>query len=106
MIDAITDAIDTLVSRGYTGQRAFDYENIVRAVYEIPCLLKMRSTTNKKSSSYGLKHVLENWRHMKYGSGNNYISNGSFIVAMIVLGYKFKFYDNQMNAFFNYTQNK
>jgi hypothetical protein len=42
---------------------------------------KVRQTINHQHSSYGYKHMVENWRGL-------YISNGSFIAAAVGLGFR------------------
>lgn len=57
-----------------------------------------RKTVNTKgSSSYGLKHAVENW-------AGTYILNGAFIVAAIEEGYKYK--RSGPNAHFNMSFKK
>ena len=65
-------------------KRAFkkqDYLDIMDAMERIPEIITTGS--QYKIGSYGGKHVLE--KHRK-----KYISNGCFICAMILLGYKYK----------------
>ena len=76
-------------------------ENIKRALNEIVFIIKERKTFNKKISSYGLKHVLEKYRKKIIGYGNYYISNGDFILAMEMMGYKINFIKDSPNCFFN-----
>ena len=56
--------------------------------------LDRRKTINTASSSYGLKHVVE--RVM-----GQYVANGEFICAALVLGYKMKKLKDNPNAYFN-----
>ena len=41
--------------------------------------------------SYGGKHYIEKYRDHIKTTGNNYISNGEFILAMLLSGYKYKY---------------
>ena len=56
--------------------------------------LDRRKTINTASSSYGLKHVVE--RVM-----GQYVTNGEFICAALVLGYKIRKIKDNPNAYFN-----
>lgn len=56
--------------------------------------IKKKVTINTKNSSYGLKHIAE--RLM-----GEYVSNGNFIAAMILEGYKYKQHTRSLNCFFN-----
>ena len=76
--------------------------NIIQAMKEIPCLVVPAVSATR--GSYGLKHVLERFRG-KYSNGNNYISNGEFICAMILLGFKYKTPDC-LNLEFKVKKNK
>lgn len=56
--------------------------------------------------SYGAKHVLErDTRYPGTGSGNKYIGNGEFIVAMMLSGYDARF-NRTPNAVFNASMKK
>lgn len=85
--------------------KKFKLENIQKALEEIPHLFQKRKTCSKMASSYGLKHVLEEYRRAK--KDDYYISNGDFIIAMKMLGYKTKFGDPPgVNCWFNFTSIK
>lgn len=56
--------------------------------------LEMQKTTNSHMSSYGLKHVVE--------KETGYVSNGQFIVAALLCGYRIGKVD--YNVFFNIKQ--
>lgn len=82
--------------------KTFTIDTIERALEEIPMILDKRVTQNKKVSSYGLKHMLEDYRKQRKVKGDNYISNGEFILAMLLLGYKADFgKDPTVNCTFN-----
>lgn len=51
-----------------------------------------RKTINYRRGSYGLKHVVERYN-------KEYIGNGAFILAALLLGYKYE--RNGPNAYFN-----
>lgn len=58
----------------------FDLKRINEAITEIPkCFVQQRAMS--RVSSYALKHHLEH-------ATDSYISNGDFIVAMVLSGYK------------------
>jgi hypothetical protein len=62
---------------------AFDLQRITDAIHEIPQHFKPQRQYSK-SSSYALKHHLEE-------KTCNYITNGDFIMAMVLSGYRYKF---------------
>ena len=62
--------------------------NIMRCKNEIPFLFRPLKTVYN-IGSYGGKHTVERYRD-KLLKGDNYISNGEFIIAMILSGYVFK----------------
>lgn len=73
------------------------------------CRLFLRETcehtknVRRKSSSYGLKHSVEQWSEARFGlSTYLYVSNDSFIAAAELEGYKKKPINKQsINFFFN-----
>ena len=75
---------------------SFDIKRIHKAVQEIPEHFRMMRTFSK-ATSYGLKHYLEH----KTG---DYITNGDFIVAMILCGYRVKFPNRSVNCVINCKQ--
>ena len=77
---------------------AFDLQRITEAITEIPQYFKPQRVYSK-ASSYALKHHLEE----KTG---RYITNGDFIMAMVLSGYRYKFlqynrYIKGVNCVFN-----
>ncbi|MCH8863535.1 MAG: hypothetical protein IID51_13665 [Proteobacteria bacterium] len=66
----------------------FAVEEFMRAC-EFLSQKEKRTTINKDSNSYGLKHEAERF-HKKNGASNPYVSNGMFIAAAIHLGFKIK----------------
>ena len=64
----------------------YDIKNIILAMSQINNIIE--PAKQYKLGSYGSKHVLSHYRQNKVSNG--YINNGSFIVAMILLGYKYK----------------
>lgn len=48
----------------------------------------MSKRENTKYGSYGLKHAVEKWAFRSGILDNQYVTNGSFIVAAHMLGYK------------------
>jgi len=58
--------------------------------------IKRNKSINETSSSYGLKHVVER--------DIGYITNGQFITAAIIAGYKYKKYNGSPNVCFNMSE--
>ena len=50
---------------------------------------RTKTINTRTATSYGLKHVVENWYRNKYG-GNGYLCNGCFLMAAHRLGFKMK----------------
>ena len=66
-------------------------DNIIQCIEEIPKIYKkLKSAYNL--GSYAGKHAIERHRRHLYGNKDNYISNGEFIIAMILAGYEYKIY--------------
>lgn len=66
----------------------------------IPIYLEKRKTLNNKSSSYGIKHIIEDLTGL-------YSDNDQFIIAMVDLGFSYKqTHVNSPNYYFNYKYNK
>ena len=66
--------------------------NIMRCVGEIPNLFKKMASFRSKLciGSYGGKHIIEDYRRNQNMEPNAYISNGEFIVAMVLSGFSIK----------------
>ena len=65
----------------------YDLKNIIKCKNQIPHLFRPLKTYAKYCvRSYGGKHEVEKYRNT-LTKGNNYISNGEFIAAMILNGY-------------------
>jgi hypothetical protein len=65
----------------------------------------LKRASTRYGSSYGQKHVLENWRseHRSIARGG-YVANGNFIIAMMLVGYTPKWRigrELQVNPVFN-----
>ena len=66
-------------------------DNINQCMEEIPKIYKkLKSAYNL--GSYSGKHGIERHRSYLYENKDNYISNGEFIIAMILAGYEYKIY--------------
>jgi hypothetical protein len=78
----------------------FDLERINRAVQEIPLYFEPRRTMNKSSTSYGMKHVLQYGGRAFSLDSDTYMTNGDFIVAMLLCGYRCSF-GRSINCHFN-----
>ena len=63
-----------------------DYKNIAKCVSEIPNIFVPRKTLS--ISSYGGKHRVEQYRKLHNKKEDYYISNGDFIMAMLLYGHK------------------
>lgn len=65
-------------------------------------------TIRKWRSSYGLKHMAENWHRVVFRSGaGGYISNGMFIAAAIHLGFQIEYkHREDRNCYFNIAKIK
>ena len=63
-----------------------DYKNIARCVSEIPNIFVPRKTSS--ICSYGGKHRVEQYRKLHNKKEDYYISNGDFIMAMLLYGHK------------------
>ena len=89
----------------------FHITAIENAMDVIPTLFSWSQRYYKKSGSYGLKHyVTDMYRHTKPDLENTYISNGAFIMAMLLHKFEFKpikhgIHQNP-NCFFKLKQNK
>ena len=66
-------------------------DNINQCIDDIPKIFKKLKSAYK-IGSYSGKHAIERHRSYLYGNKDNYISNGEFIIAMILAGYEYKIY--------------
>jgi hypothetical protein len=76
------------------------YDEITNIIKYIPELFIKRKTINSSHSSYGLKHILEDYVMKKYNK-YGYCSNGVFIIAMFICGFKIKPIKNSYNVCFD-----
>jgi hypothetical protein len=72
-----------------------DIPNIKQCMLEIPRIIRPRVKGESRNGvgSYGGKHAIELYRHytrgtVPYNGVNGYISNGEFMIAMLLCGYK------------------
>ena len=65
-----------------------EYKNIAKCINEIPNIFIPRKTLT--IGSYGGKHRIEEYRRKHTPGEDNYISNGDFIMAMLIYGHKMK----------------
>lgn len=56
-------------------------------VFLAECQPALRTASGRNGTSYGLKHVCEEWREYVRGEKNGYLTNGVFIVAAIHMGF-------------------
>ena len=73
--------------------------NIMRCIEEIPAIIRPLRTAYILGS-YGAKHSIEYYREKCLKVKDGYISNGEFIIAMIMLGHEYKRPDDSLNAVF------
>lgn len=83
----------------------FSEAQVEAALVAIPQIWKKSLTFLRDQSSYGAKHVLEDWwrRHRSDSddASRGYISNGNFIAAMILLGFEWRVAKpSRCNAYF------
>ena len=64
------------------------YKNIAQCITEIPQVFESRKPIT--TGSYGGKHCIERYRDLFNPRKDNYISNGEFIMAMLISKYKMK----------------
>ena len=66
-----------------------DVNDIISAIYVIPLLYTQNRS--KTTNSYTIKHKIE--RNDKYIElkGHCYLSNGDLIIAMLIMGYKYRY---------------
>ena len=83
----------------------FNLEELMCATDIIRCYFYSPSSKyhkfNERYSSYGLKHLIEQLVYKITKGRINYISNGTLILAMYYVGYKFKPIPNTPNCLFN-----
>jgi hypothetical protein len=66
-----------------------------------------RKTINKRMSSYGLKHRVEDWTSRSSGTcSRKYVTNGAFIVAAQLEGYRVESIGDGPNAWINFALRK
>jgi hypothetical protein len=86
-------------------------EHVKKAYNIIPLIFEKTNRYTYKWSSHGVKHYCtENFPHILPDVKNPYISNGAFIVAMLLHGYKWKQVKNEgsnnRNCFFKFKSLK
>lgn len=91
---------------GYTGcefdPKSFKQERIDKIREIIRWFLtKTKNINYKSSTSYGLKHEIEDCCYAKGHPLNEYVSNGECIYAMILEGFDVQRPDGSMNCYFN-----
>lgn len=74
-----------------------EYQN---AIETIQILFHYQDNINESCSSYGLKHICEDYLK-SFNFKDTYISNDAFIAAMVDCGYTVKEIHNSPNFFFN-----
>ena len=67
----------------------FDIHDVMSAIHVIPFLYTPHE--RKTSNSYVMKHKVErNPQYIKL-KGHRYLSNGNLIIAMLIMGYKYRY---------------
>ena len=95
-----------LTTIGFRGNCDFKLSNFsnnkleLNAAYDAICFFRPVQKINRNYSSYGLKHIVEDYLNVKTKGEINYISNGVLILAMAKVGFKIN-RDNSPNCFFN-----
>jgi hypothetical protein len=96
----------TLTRNGWDNNPTFDFDH--DCVDEIrACMVWIAENTSKTKTirrgigSYGYKHIVERM-YQSEGHYHPYISNGCFIAAAIMQGYRYEVY-NKLNCDFNMT---
>ena len=64
------------------------YKNIAQCITKIPQAFELRKTIT--TCIYGGKHFIKRYRYLFNRRKDNYISNGNFIMAMLIYSYKMK----------------
>ncbi|MDC2175199.1 hypothetical protein PO073_24595 [Bacteroides thetaiotaomicron] len=70
----------------------------------IVCKLKPIKAINQRSSSYGLKHLIEHALRIETNGQINYVSNGTLIFVMYDAGYNIKRDGSSPNCYFNVSK--
>lgn len=92
---------------GFSGNCDFKLSNFscnkleLNAAYDAICFFSPVQKINRNYSSYGLKHIVEDYLNVKTKGEINYISNGVLILAMAKVGFKINRDSNSPNCFFN-----
>lgn len=82
--------------------REFDTLKLNAARDMLSCYLSQTRAFNKRITSYGLKHIIENALAVESGRQIDYISNGTLILAMYDYGFKIKRINiDSPNCYFN-----
>ena len=63
--------------------------DIISAIHVIPLMYASHKT--KTSNSYSMKHKIEKNKHYIELKGHSYLANGNLIVAMLIMGYKYRY---------------
>lgn len=86
---------DDGLSKTITNYNTWNLNAIKQSLYVINMFLTKKYSKNMNHSSYGLKHNVEGFLQHKY------ISNGNFIIAMIILGFVLYPIENSLNCYFD-----
>lgn len=102
------DELKGLNDNGYSDSNIFDPSVFKKdKIEKIRCIIKFflvprkGGAINEEFNSYSLKHNVERFLQTYNMPCGNYVSNGEFIYAMILEGYKVK--RDGRNAYFNIT---
>jgi len=77
-----------------TKEDIIDVNSIEDIISYIEFYFITTKSINKKTTSYGLKNIIER----RIG---RYVCNGDLIISMIICGYKYNNIDNGPNVYFN-----
>lgn len=99
-----------LTIRGFDGQDPLHVNNFdelaLKATRDVISMyFSPINTINKSYSSYGLKHIVEDFLRVETRGKIDYINNGTLILAMYDAGFRIKREDSSSpNCFFNVSK--
>ena len=100
------ESLRGLIHEGFIGTESlcineFNYLELNAARDVILCYLRPVAKINKNENSYSLKHIVEHILAKETNGVINYISNGTFILAMYSCGFRIWRTKSDKNCFFN-----
>lgn len=103
------ESLRGLINGGFIGTESlcvneFNYLELNAARDVILCYLRPITKINKNENSYSLKHIVEHILAKETNGVINYISNGTFILAMYSCGFRIWRTKGDKNCFFNVSE--